>query len=133
MITASAIMTSSIQTAAKDTPILQAIEKMLEHSVSGLPVVDENLKVIGIITEKDVLSFYSNPKEAQKKTVGEVMTANVICINSDDPISEVCKCLIENDFRRVPVVSKGRLVGVISRPDVTRGILNRILRQSTGN
>lgn len=126
MLTAKDIMTPWTINATKDMSITQAIDLMLQHWISGLPVVDQNKQVVGIVTEKDMLNLYDRTWKIQDMTVNDVMTKEVVCFNVDDSLNQVCDCLIKNDFRRVPVVSNGQLVGIISRPDVTRSILQKI-------
>lgn len=130
MITAKAVMTPWILTATADMPILKALDIMLQHWISGLPVVDNNKNVVGIITEKDLLGLYDKVSKVKELTVEEVMTKNVVCFDENDSLDDICDCLIKNDFRRVPVLSNGKLVGIISRPDITRGILETIKRDS---
>lgn len=130
MITAKAVMTPWTINTTKDTPVLEAIDLMLQHWISGLPVVDANHSVIGIITEKDLLKLYGKTKEVKDMTVNDIMTKDVVCFNEEDSLDDVCECLLKNDFRRVPVLSNGKLVGVISRPDITRGILQQIKEES---
>ncbi len=130
MITAKAVMTPWTINTTKDTPILEAIDLMLQHWISGLPVVDANHSVVGIITEKDLLKLYGKTSEVKNITVNDIMTKEVVCFKETDSLDDVCECLMKNDFRRVPVLSDGKLVGVISRPDITRGILQQIKEES---
>lgn len=130
MLTANAIMTPFVQTIKKDTPVVEAIDLMLSGKISGMPVVDDENMVIGIVTEKDIITLYDKTAQVHKMKIGDIMTKDVVCFNINDSIKQICDCLIKNDFRRVPVVSDGKLVGIISRSDVTRGILNRLKRRS---
>ncbi|MFA5554465.1 MAG: CBS domain-containing protein [Phycisphaerae bacterium] len=130
MITAKAVMTPWILTATKNMPVLQALDIMLQHWISGLPVVDDDKNVIGIITEKDLLELYDKTMHIKDMTVKDIMTTDVVCFDEGDSLDDVCTCLMKNDFRRVPVLSNGKLVGIISRPDITRGILEKIKRDS---
>lgn len=123
MLTAKDIMTKEVVYVKKTTTVYDAIELMLKNQVSGIPVVDDEMNLQGIITEKDVLKLYGTPEEALSKTVEDFMTTPAIRFEQDDNIQKICIFLIEQDFRRVPVTADGKVVGVISRPDVVRCII----------
>lgn len=121
MVRANAIMKTDVITVTRGEDIHEAIRIMLLNNVTGLPVVNDDGTVVGIITEKDVLKLlYSSPDKPG--TVEEFMTTNVVCFEQDVNLSEVVDCLMMSRFRRVPILDKGRLVGIISRRDVIRHI-----------
>lgn len=124
--TAKDIMTRDVISVTKDTPIWQAIKRMLDMQVAGMPVVAEDMTLVGIITEKDVLELYGEANQGKSKTVEDFMTSPAVCFEEDDTLDQICLCLIENDFRRVPVARDGKVVGIISRPDVARRVLELI-------
>lgn len=124
MLIAKDIMTKEVICVKKTTKVCDAIEQMLNNQVAGLPVVDDEMNLQGIITEKDVLKFYGASEEALSKTVEDFMTTPVIHFEEDESLQQICLSLIEHDFRRVPVTVDGKVVGVISRPDVARLILD---------
>lgn len=129
MLTAKDIMTSSVITTTKDTPIYKVIDLMLQHQVSGLPVVAEDMTLVGIITEKDILPLFDQAKLSEFITVEHLMKTEVVSFNENDGLEDICRCLIENDFRRAPVVNSGKVIGIISRPDITKHILEAINRR----
>lgn len=90
---------------------------MSDGNVTGLPVVDEDDKLVGIVTEKDVMRRLLNTRSTEGK-VEDYMTGDVISFNENDNLSDVINTLVENNFRRVPVESEGKLVGIISRRDI---------------
>ncbi|MFA5554466.1 MAG: CBS domain-containing protein [Phycisphaerae bacterium] len=121
------IMTAEVFTINKSAPLSQAIDLMLKHQISGLPVVDSEQNLVGIITEKDLLQLYNKTQEVEGMVVEDYMTKPVITFYEDETFEEICKCLETTDFRRVPVIdSAGKVVGIISRPDITRRILQKI-------
>jgi len=126
MLRAKDIMTQDVISVRKDTPIWQAIKRMLDMQVAGMPVVADDMKLVGIITEKDVLELYGEADQGKWKTVEDFMTSPAVCFEEDDTLDQICLCLIENDFRRVPVTRDGKVVGIISRPDVARRVLELI-------
>lgn len=116
------VMTIGLQTTTLDSPLLEAAETLVNHGITGLPVVDDSMRLLGILSEKDVLRLLdSSPSRAWR--VCDVMTPDVVSFNVDDDLFDVCKCLANNTFRRVPVLDRGRLVGIISRVDLILYIL----------
>jgi len=120
------VMERDVITVSPETGVEDAMALLIEKGISGMPVVDAQGNMVGIVTEKDMLtllygSLYEQPEAA--KTVADLMTTGVKSVNEDDEITDVTECLIDNDFRRVPVLSDGKLVGLISRPDIMRVIL----------
>ncbi|MHC4212342.1 MAG: CBS domain-containing protein [Planctomycetota bacterium] len=131
MMIAEDVMTSEVLSVKKDTPVREAIELMLIHQIAGLPVVNDDMRLVGIITEKDVIKLYKSPDEGQWRTVEEFMTTPAVHFEQDERFEDICECLIRNDFRRVPVLSNGKLVGIVSRPDVAEQILELICKTAT--
>jgi len=126
MLTVADVMTKEVVSIGKDAPITQAIEIMLEKQISGLPVVKSDMSLLGIITEKDVLSLYAAPEEGSKATVEDFMTTPAVYFEMFETFGDICRCLIQHDFRRVPVLSEGKVVGIVSRPDVAEHILSQV-------
>lgn len=120
-----AIMTTDVITVKKETPIYDAIEILLENDITGLPVITEDMELIGIITEKDILKLLSS-LENDSAVVKDFMTKKVVSFDQQEDLIAVCECLIENHFRRIPIVSQGKLTGIISRRDIIKYILEPI-------
>jgi len=123
MLKAKDIMTREVITVKKDTPIFEALELFLKKDITGIPVVEDDMTLVGILTEKDVLRLVYAQKDEAEKTVNYFMTPSVIKFDENDSLQDVCDCLMINPFRRIPVTSGGKVVGVISRPDIIRHIL----------
>ncbi|HUS72004.1 MAG TPA: CBS domain-containing protein [Sedimentisphaerales bacterium] len=123
MLTAKDIMTKHIISVKADTPIYDVLELIAKHDISGLPVVEDDLTLIGIISEKDVLSLFYDSEEECQKTVDDFMTQPPLFFDADESLLDVCDFLKKNVFRRVPITSKGKLVGIISIRDVIEYIL----------
>lgn len=104
--------------------IYNAIDELVQAGISGAPVVDDDGKLIGIISQKDCLRilangvFHNNPAG----TVNQYMTEAVMSIGSDMDIFTVADLFLNNVYRRIPVVDNGVVVGQISRRDVLRAI-----------
>jgi len=136
------IMTKDVITVSPKTPIHEAAELMIDHGVSGLPVVDDAGSVVGIVSEGDLI-LREKPRErmpwwkvffgdaerlareyqkAHGMTVGEVMTRSLITVSPDLPIESVALILDEHGIRRVPVVADGQLLGIVSRGDLIKAL-----------
>ena len=120
----SSVMTTEVMTVNKDTPIIEAIDRLAQYNITGLPVVNTKGEIEGIVTEKDLLeltyqlSNKSYDSASAPKTVGEMMTTEVKVFDVNDRLADVCECLMNGNFRRVPIVSDGKMVGIISRRDL---------------
>ena len=118
------IMSTDLVTVTRKNTILEAINLLVKHNVTGLPVVDKKMRLIGVVSEKDLLIMLHTLKtrsyDSNKtpRTVESVMSTDVTSFDVNDRLSDVCKCLMENDFRRVPILSDGKLVGIVSRKDL---------------
>lgn len=120
------VMTKNVITVKQDTPIYEAMAVMRKNDITGLPVIDDDMNLVGVITEKDVLSLFGSEKDENKTTVGSFMTRPAVSYRGDESLQSVCDFMIVNYFRRVPVVSKkGKLVGIISRPDIIEYIIEQ--------
>ena len=108
----------------RDEPLRRALELLIENNISGLPVVDDQDQLVGVLSEKDLLKIFY---ESDVHTVESVMTRNPISISVDAPLVDVVDCLMANDFRRVFIHDHEKLVGLISRADLMPMILKGLL------
>ena len=136
------IMTQPVITATPETLVADAAQMMLQHRISGVPVVDHTGKVIGIITEGDLLRRTETGTalrfppwwwpligagrlarqyvNANARTISEIMTRNVATLSSAADLTHVVRCMETLRVKRLPIVDDGRLVGIISRADFLR-------------
>ena len=117
------IMTPEVVSTSSDTPAVQALEILLENEIAGMPVVADDMTLVGIVTEKDLLGLFQEGADAKNKTVADYMTKPAVYFDENEGLYDIWKCLLEVTFRRVPVTSKGKVVGIVSRPDVLRFVL----------
>jgi len=118
-------MTADVRTVGTRTPIYDAVKMLLDSDVTGLPVVNDDMTLAGIITEKDVLRLLAQVED-DSATVEQFMTRDVASFDEEADLIAICQCLIESDFRRVPITSQGKLAGIISRRDIIKYILEPI-------
>lgn len=119
------VMTKQVICIGRDTPILEAIRLMAKNNVTGIPVVEDNMTLVGILSEQDVLRLFHTFDDERDRTVNDFMTQPAIHFEEDEHLLDVCDCLRDNSIRRVPVTSDGKVVGVVSRSDIIKCILER--------
>lgn len=134
-------MTFGAASIRADAPVEEAARVMLQHRISGLPVVDNNGDLIGMVTEGDLLRREASaprprwlelllgsvkpeegPRLAHPATLAEVMTRPVVTVSEDTRVQEVADILQRHRIKRVPVVRGGKLTGIVSRADLLRGL-----------
>ncbi len=123
MFKAKDIMTNNVATAARDTDIYQAVKTMVDNNITGLPVLNEDGSLAGVITEKDALKLLYDVENDNQGNVEDYMSKGIVSFNENDSLIDITDCLIKNNFRRVPIMSKGKLAGIISRKDIIAYIL----------
>jgi CBS domain-containing protein len=116
------VMKCGLLTVRPSTPVYEAMDILATKNITGLPVVDDFLNLIGIVSEKDILKLLYDP-DAKPGLVRDYMTKNVVSFEQGASIFEICDCLINNNFRRVTILDKGKLVGIISRTDIRAYIM----------
>lgn len=115
-------MTKRVISVKANTPIYEALKLIATYGISGLPVVEDDMTLIGIVSEKDVLSLFYDDDD-NEITVNDFMTQPPIFFDENESIPDVCDFLRKNIFRRVPITSEGKLVGIISIRDIVECIL----------
>ena len=118
MFTAEEIMTKNVISVTRETPVREAMELMIKHRISGLPVVDEDMNLVGVLSEKDVVSLLYDTEALDTQKVRNFMTERAMVFDIDDNLVDICDFFAKNLFRRVPITSDGKLVGIISVPDI---------------
>lgn len=123
MLTVNEIMARGVVTITPEATIGDAIELLLARGVAGLPVVDPEGRLIGILTEFALLAL-AYDSEITNQTVGEHMTQDVLTVDATDSVNKVADLCIVHRVRRLPVLDEGRLVGLVSRRDVLNALFN---------
>jgi CBS domain-containing protein len=125
MLEAKDIMTKQVVCIRKDTPIFEAIRMMANNNITGIPVVEDDSTLVGMLSEQDVLRLLHTYDEEKDRTVNDFMTQPAIHFEENEPLLDVCYCLRDNSIRRVPITSNGKVSGVISRSDILKRILHQ--------
>jgi CBS domain-containing protein len=142
------IMTRTVLTVGPDATLLEAATRMLEAHVSALPVVDAGGKLVGILSEGDLLRraetgtarrhsgwaelllgpgrLADEYVHAHARTVHDLMTDTPLTVTEDSALSDVVDLMQRRHFKRVPVVRGEALVGVVSRADIVRALVARL-------
>jgi CBS domain-containing protein len=125
MLEAKDIMTKQVICIRKETPIFEAIRMMADNNITGIPVVEDDSILVGMLSEQDVLRLFHTYDDEKDRTVNDFMTQPAIHFEEDEPLLDVCYCLRDNSIRRVPITSNGKVSGVISRSDILKCILQQ--------
>ena len=140
--TASEIMTSTIHSVRPSDPLRKVVGLLCKNRISGVPVVDGKGRLVGLISERDVLeAMYPDRPELRQRRGGargapgereiasiassEIMVGEVITAAPDTDILRLASLMAVNKIRRIPIVEDGLLVGIVSQGDVYRAIFER--------
>jgi CBS domain-containing protein len=142
------VMTMNVVSVSEDTPVHEIIRMLLKYRISAVPVIDSVRKVVGIVSEGDLLrpegtsggwrkgswwleAFFAgealSDEKAYGRTAGAVMTRDVIAVSEDTPLNEIAELLERHHIKRVPVLADGSLVGIVSRANLLHGLANTIV------
>jgi len=116
-------MTKEVITVKPSISIYEALNLLTKKEISGLPVVDDDNHIVGMLTEKDVLRLMIDEKIRVNATVDEYMSRKVYSFNEDESPITVCKFFIKSHIRRVPITRNKKLVGIVARRDIIQLIM----------
>ena len=141
------IMTLNVITVTRDQPIKELSELFVTHKINGVPVVDDDGGLIGVVTQGDLIEQQKNlhiptvialfdavlfiesakkfEEEAKKltgKTVNDIYHRNPVTVTPNTEVNEVATLMAEKDVHTIPVVDGGKLVGIIGKIDVIKGV-----------
>ena len=140
----SQIMTKDVKSLALEMNAKEALDILFKMRISGLPVMDEQGKLVGVFTEKDILKsilptylenvgkfiYAENPKGIKSKVAGlakikikDIMRKDVVTVNEDTTLCEVARVMLTQKIRRMPVLNKeGKVSGIVAREDVVKAL-----------
>lgn len=132
------IMALNVATVGQDASLKQVAGLMAERGISGIPVVNAEHRVLGVVSEADIiLKAASRPESAgvlgrllapkavderhlAARTAGEAMTAPAVTIDAGQSVAEAARLMVEHRVNRLPVLTEDRLVGIVTRADIVR-------------
>lgn len=135
------VMTNEVVTVPPGASLKEAARLLIEHRISGLPVVDNQNHILGVVSEADVLpkevtglplrrplAWLTGQLEVDRSKleahlVGEAMTAPALTIEPNRPVGAAAKLMVEKGVNRLPVVEDGKLVGIVTRADLVRAFV----------
>lgn len=145
MLKAKDIMTSEVITVDENRSVKDLAKILAENKISGVPVVDDQGKIVGIVTESDLIDrakkvhiptvmrlfdsfvFLESPERMEKdlkkmaaSTVRDICNEKVVSVTPATPLDEVATLMSENKVHTLPVINKGKLVGIIGKSDIIR-------------
>ncbi|MGC9270863.1 CBS domain-containing protein [Acidiphilium sp.] len=145
-LTAADVMSRKLVTVPPDTSVRQVAKLFATHHISGMPVVDPEGHVLGIVSETDLLQWsdeptpkqswwlqmlaegtdlapeYLNMIKSEREKVLHVMHSNVVSVTEETRLGDIAKLIISKAIKRVPVLRDGKLVGIVSRADLVRAL-----------
>lgn len=146
MLRAKDIMTKDVMTVKPATTIEDLARTLIKYQISGTPVVDEDGNLVGIVTENDLIGknkklhiptivrlfdafiplgtsrLEEEIKRMAASTVGEICTRDVVAVNEDTPMEDIATIMTEKKIHLLPVLRERRLVGIIGKKDLIKGI-----------
>ena len=126
------IMSAPVISVRPETRVKDVAVLLIEREIGAVPVVNENDELVGIVSEADLVRLEEIPDPRQQitdlphfvaeapRTAAEVMTSDVIALSDGAGVAEVARVMVERAIKHVPIVSDGKLVGIVARRDVLR-------------
>jgi CBS domain-containing protein len=123
-------MDNTVHTLKPETPILDGVDFLLQHRVTGAPVVDDEGRLLGLLSERDCLKLMSRGVDGNvpRGSVADFMTTEITSIPPEMDIYYCAGLFLTNTMRRLPVVENGKLIGAITRFDILRVIQENLRR-----
>ena len=123
MCRASDVMNTEVITLHRSTTVEEAIQTLLKNGISGAPVVDDQDNVVGVVSEYQFLEAVYDPDVKQHR-VADLMTKDLLAVHEETRLPDIANLFVMHRVRRIPVVGDGKVVGVISRRDLLRQVVN---------
>ena len=122
------VMTDDVVWIDPEASLAEAVQRLLKHDISGLPVTDLEGNVVGMLSELDLLRYLRQPKRTQSESAGapvvrDYMTTPAVTIDAGASIQDAIDIFLEESIRRLPVLRDGHLVGIVGRRDLMRLVI----------
>lgn len=109
------IMTKEIVTVAPDTTVKNLAKILIRNQISGAPVADKNGKILGVVSEADIVAKKGN-------RVKDIMSKKVVGVTEETPVERIATLMTTHKIKRLPVMQGTKLVGIVSRADIIGAI-----------
>lgn len=120
------LMKTAVVTVGEDCPLSEAKGLFVEHHVNGLPVVDRQGRLVGVVTQQDVYLGAATRSEVAgfgfEPRVRDVMTSPAIAVGEETEVADLCRLMSGLGVHRIPIVRNGRVAGIVSSIDVCRAV-----------
>ncbi len=117
------IMTRPVLSARRNASARDIALQLLSGLFSGMPVTDDSGRVIGMVTEYDLLGNLCEGKELSKLTAEDIMSENTITADVNTPLREILNIMLDKNIIRLPITEEGRLVGIVARCDILKAYI----------
>jgi len=115
------LMTERVISVGQDEPVTAAARLLKRHNIGALPVCDSSGRLRGLVTDRDiVLRCVAMGEDPQSTRTGEIMSRGILTAEPEDSVERAVKVMAQDQVRRLPVLSNGRLVGIVSLCDMAR-------------
>ena len=128
MATVAEVMNRNVLTVEPAASIGEAAEKMVDAGVGAVVVMEDMVRMVGIVTERDILGAVAQRARAAEARVRQWMTESVITIEPETPIEDAAQVMFDNNFRHLPVVKDGRPLGIVSLRLLSRWAFDSVQR-----
>jgi CBS domain-containing protein len=117
------VMNTPIVAASPNASAREIALHMLLGGFSGVPIADGNGSLVGIVTELDLIKALRAGKPLEHVSVTDIMTCDVVTVDVSTPVEEIMRIFECEHILRVPVMREGKIVGIVSRPDLLRAVV----------
>jgi CBS domain-containing protein len=112
------IMTRNVFTISPEASVQEIAQLLSRKSISGVPVIDKDGQIIGIVTEADIIGKVNR----EDMCVADIMSPEIIFVTEDTQVGQIAMLLVERKIKRVPVMRDGKLVGIVCRADIVNAV-----------
>jgi CBS domain-containing protein len=112
------IMTRNVYTTSAEASVQEVAQLLSRKNISGVPVIDKDGKMIGIVTEADIIGKV----DREGLRAADIMSPEIIAVDEETRVGEIAMLLTEHKIKRVPVMRNGKLVGIVCRADIVHAV-----------
>jgi CBS domain-containing protein len=112
------IMTRNVYTTSPEVSVQEVAQLLVQKDISGIPVINRDGQIIGIITEADIIGKVNR----EGLCVADIMTPELIFVDEETQVGDIATLLVERKIKRVPVMRNGKLVGIVCRADIVNAV-----------